>query len=80
MLSLFLVLLLHHCLLVQAFRFYQGYFGSLAQVDRLVLLRRHVIIDVDEQLLLLLVQNCFLLLMLQFLIDLSNVVENDISV
>lgn len=40
----------------------------------------HIIIDVDEQLLLLLVQNCLLLLMLQFLIDLSDVIENNIRV
>ena len=79
MLSLFLVLLLHGCLLVQTFGFDHGYFGSLAQVDRLVLLCWHVIIDVDEQLLLL-VQNCLLLLMLQLLIDLSDVIENDIRV
>lgn len=43
-------------------------------------LRWHVIIDVDEQLLLLLVQNCLLLLMLQFLIDLGDVIENNIRV
>ena len=79
MLSLFLVLL-HGCLLVQTFGFDHGYFGSLAQVDRLVLLCWHVIIDVDEQLLLLLVQNYLLLLMLQLLIDLSDVIENDIRV
>jgi len=80
LLSLFLVLLLHGCLLVQTFGFDHGYFGSLAQVDRLMFLRWHVIIDVDEQLLLLLVQNCLLLLMLQFLIDLGDVIENNIRV